>query len=68
MSDDSGDEHPSSPKGQRKGKSSESAGLSADEIRSIVKETMCEVLRGKGKSPRTPASEGESGKSGKFWV
>ena len=66
MSDESEDEHPPSPKRQRKGKSSESAGLSADEIRTIVTETMCEVLRGKGKSPLTPASEGESSKSGKL--
>ena len=67
MSDVSGDENPPSPKRHRKGEGSEAAGLSADDIRTIVRETMCDVLRSKGKSPLAPATGGESAKSGKFW-
>ena len=66
MSDVSGDENPPSPKRHRKGEGSEAASLSADDIRTIVRETMCDVLRSKGKS-LAPATGGESAKSGKFW-
>ena len=66
MPEVSGDEHPLSPKRHRNGKGSEADGLSADDIRTIVRETMCNMLCSKGKSPLTPATGGESAKSDKF--